>query len=79
MKAYLLLLGANSCHGEDEFQGIFTNIITLKGAYDTLLRGKGTEYDSYLKPKIYEFDLDSADTYERLLSDIQINNLIGRK
>lgn len=68
MKAYLLLLGANCCHDGDEFQGIFTDIKALKEAYEQLVKARGIGYDSYLKPKIYEFRLNTMDRREHLLS-----------
>lgn len=79
MKAYLLLLGVSSCHDGDEFQGIFTDTKALKDAYDQLVMVRGTNYDSYLKPKIYEFQLNSMDKRERLLSADELNVLVDEE
>lgn len=76
MKAYLLLIGVNSCHDGDEFQGIFTDIKALKEAYDQLVKVRGVGYDSYLKPKIYEFQLNTMDRREHLLSADELNALV---
>ena len=79
MKAYLLVLGVNSCHDGDEFQGIYTDILELKTAYDTLLQGKGKDYDSYLSPVIYEFKANSIDRREHTISIEELNAMVEEK
>lgn len=60
-KAYLLYLGVEHCHDADEWKGIFTDMKELKCAYDELLAGKGTAYESYLNPYICEFPINQMD------------------
>lgn len=79
MKAYLLLLGVKSCHDGDEFQGIYTDIIELKAAYDALLQGKGKDYDSYLSPVIYEFNLNEIDRREHTISAEELTAMVEKK
>lgn len=75
MKAYLLLLGINSCHDADEFIGIYTDIQKLKKAYDQLEQSRGTAYESHLKSKIYEFHLNEMDNVEHNISADELNRL----
>lgn len=69
-QVFLLLIGQESCHDGDEWQGIFTDLKALRDAYMQLSEERGI-----LKPQVYEFVLNDGNANYQIVSEKELEAL----